>query len=421
MKKRKFSTYVIRFLLITMILLSIILMIRISVNIGSSTTQQIQAQPASDMVRDDKKLLLPTSLYHHEQEKIYDASKESSALEVMTALSQLEFYEKKHLDHLSVADLKKWQSFSNGVELNYTTPIDFHYLQSIYDLNIDRTPKIKMTDLWINFDTKEVMLLNRQEKEGYLFGLNGHWKTFLKETTAKFKHRYEVVNVSKDYIGYLPKDKVNFSVYTYMMSFQPYNNVTQALFTNPNSVTTSGDDHHIVFTGDREEEMRVNNNNGVMSIVREMDDQWRGDGLLSSLAVVSRLGNDFGELRFVENEGNNYYYYVFVEGYPIFTNYYRGQVEVSVSKQTMKLFMNQETIHVPVPETKTITLKNGKTIMKDLQKHHIHLDRIERIQLGYQWKEIKEEMQSAIQLIPTWFVHYDDEWVPLEDVLKGEG
>lgn len=420
MKKNNVLTYIIRLLLIVMIILSIVLMVKISVNIGNINQIKTPSTSVSDSLRDEKKLLLPTAMYHHEQETIYDVSKESLALKVMNQLSDMTFYEKKKTMRLPLSDIKEWQRFANGIEMNYTTPIAFSYINSIYHFNLERhLPNIKVTDLWLNCDTKELLLLNRQTKEGYLYGLKGNWKRLKEIITKEENHRYEMASVSDDYLGYLLKKEETVPIYTYMMSFQPYTNVTQSLFDNPSNVTTSGDEHHIIFSDERDEEMRLNNNNGVISLVKNID-QAPEDALLDSLSLVSRLGNDFGELRFMEGTEDTYRYYVFVEGYPIFTDYYRGQVEVDITKRYVKMMMNQETIHVPVPETKKVTLLSGKEVMARLKEKHIHLDRLDRIQLGYQWKEVKGETQSAVQLIPSWFIHYDNDWLTLDEILKGE-
>ena len=412
MKKR--GGYIVRGLLVVMILLSLFLSFKLGIDSGN---QQKTHHPQSLLTnnRSAEELLLPTSFYEHVQNKVYEETKESQLSRIMDEVQKLTFSATSYLDHLSFEKIKEAQHFAEGLEFVYATPITLRDFQEVYGLKGKLSvPDMTFNRIFINFETREMIFINADKKES--------WTLRTQDSMAPLKERLEdkgmeVTLISDTTLAYVPIKEQKIPKYSYILEDQSYNVFIQALFTDPNSVETTGDAMHTIFKGNQNEEMRINNKNGVLSVWVPIETSDKASDLLKTIEVVSRLGQDFGDLRYFSEKDGHYIYASFVEGYPILAKDYCGKVDVSLLRRQLRLLTNQSVVQIPIPDSRTVTLPSGKEVLKTLKKHHINLSRVQRLQIGYEWEKAKTDTQ-AVTLIPTWFVYYDKQWTPLHDIIK---
>lgn len=406
--------YIVRTLLILMIILSMVLTIKLGIDAGNQPKNHHPQSTLTDN-RSAEDLLLPTAFYEHRQNKVYEETKESQLSKIMSKLKEMDVSVEHHKEKWNLDKIKKAQSFSEGLELAYASVISLHDFQEIYNFKGKLTiPDMMFNHIFINFETKEIVFVNSVQKEAWVLSVNQSL-TPLKELMTT--QGVEMEHVDQNSLSYVPIHEQKMPKYSYILSQQPYTVFTQSFFKNPTSVETTGDDIHTIFKGDQSEEMRVNNKNGVLSLMINDDGDKKSSELLLSLEVVSRLGQDFGNLRYFDHQNGHYEFYAFVEGYPIFADDYRGRVSISFLNQQFRLMTNQSVIQIPIPDNRVVTLKSGRDVVKQLHRHHLNFKRIHRIQIGYTWQETKTDTQ-AVTLVPTWLVYYDKEWYTLDQLLK---
>lgn len=414
MRKRD---YLVRILLIIMIVMSVILTLNISLNVGDNDSPVSDISPHTENGRSVHELLLPTSYFVHHKKRIYEIPKESELLKITDQLKETRLTEKNAIKSISMDDIKKIREYNEGTEFYYAGGLTLRDFNDAFSLQIDTIlPDFKFNWIFINLSDNEMVFVN--VKHHQVYSLSIHDPKVIKEGLPK-DYGMEMISIHGEHLNYLPKYQHDLPVYRYLLSMQPYNNFTQALFTNPNSIETKEDGTHSLFKGNQDEELRINSITGVAALSMSMDQSMKGDSSLHMASdIVSRLGNEFGKLRYYTSDGDKTTFNVFVEGYPIFSEYYKGKVEVEVNKPRIKVFTNQESIHIPIASYHTQKVESGQMLIRQLKRKNIRFSRIQNIQLGYEWETSSDK--KTVSLVPKWYIQYDHHFIPVNQLLKGE-
>ncbi|WP_071131819.1 YycH family regulatory protein [Enterococcus timonensis] len=207
--------------------------------------------------------------------------------------------------------------------------------------------------------------------------------------------------------------------YSYILGSQPYTTFTSAFFQDPDdlSINDSGDD--LLYGNEQGENLTINNETG--QVVFTTDDRNPavvGDNLYKkSFDYVASLGVTLGNLRYFDEGSATLTFKTFVEGYPLFSDHVRGQLEINFSGDSLAQIMtNVQTIQIPVPSDEEVQLVKTETVLSEITEAGGDVTQITNLQIGYGWKDLKETSQ-VVDLMPEWFVQYDHQWVSLSQLM----
>ena len=107
----------------------------------------------------------------------------------------------------------------------------------------------------------------------------------------------------------------------------------------------------------------------------------------------------------------------YVEGFPVFGDNMKGCLATTVQNKNVFIKANQDTLQIPLPSDDSVTLVPTQELVDHLKNQGADMSKIIDIQIGYKWEQNKET-QQAIDLVPSWYIKYDDNWMTQEELEK---
>lgn len=109
----------------------------------------------------------------------------------------------------------------------------------------------------------------------------------------------------------------------------------------------------------------------------------------------------------------------YVGGLPVYDDRGYGAIQMKVLDQTSyQMTFSLDSLQVPIPPVQnTATVVSTKTLMTELKNAGVRHDKIEDIQLGYEWTRDKT-LEKAVNLSPTWFIKVDGRWRTYQQYLS---
>lgn len=89
-----------------------------------------------------------------------------------------------------------------------------------------------------------------------------------------------------------------------------------------------------------------------------------------------------------------------------------------LDQTSYQMTFSLDSLQVPIPPVQsTATVVSTKTLMTELKNAGVRHDKIEDIQLGYEWTRDKT-LEKAVNLSPTWFIKVDGHWRTYQQYLS---
>lgn len=114
-----------------------------------------------------------------------------------------------------------------------------------------------------------------------------------------------------------------------------------------------------------------------------------------SADYIIRLGNNFGTIRYFDQQDKHLDYRVFVEGYPVFSTGGQGVISVAFSEsgqtgsREMTISASLNAIQVPIPSETEIELPSSLSVKNELIAAGADPELLQQIIVGYQWGRSK--------------------------------
>lgn len=408
----KWSEKLLHIAVVAAIISSIALSAAIWLNVGQQDSQKEDSKTTQTVQKRQRQMLaLPAQVAYHQTE-VYLQSKEKQTYDTMKKIAQIEYEPIKNLSN----NLDDLSQFKSGVTLSYCSPMSFQFFKTIFDL------KIKKEDS--NFEFTKVVYDSQKEQLIFMNQYTGSVHTFKAvSSTSEMKDylKQDFHGIAAEYyneeLGYLPKNAIKVSHYRYVIATQAYSVYTQAFFNRPDEVNAKNSSGGVELTNSADDVLTLNNQNNEVKYQGTFKVDQNENRMLAVLDLVSRLGNELGNLRYLTQSQQQFDYRVFVEGYPIMGNHYLGEVLAKLNDQHIQIFTSQSVIQVPVPDNDQTTLQSGKDTLKALKKDGVNISRIQAMQIGYQWKETSQS--DEIRLVPTWYFYVNHQWKSLAEMEEG--
>lgn len=367
-------------------------------------------------------VFLPAKLIWHEGNKKLLSSRESLLNLLQSELIKGEY---TPLKLISVKDPERYQELlqqTQGIELDYITSFLLSEYLSVYGLKLpladNSYERLTFDRLLLDSRNKKLFILKDDQQSIYEASAKVDYEK-IANLVRNFGNYYLPVNLGHDLLPYYYYIENDFSLpkYSYILGTQPYTTFTKAFFKNPEDLTINDNGEELGYFSSKGENLTITNATGQVLFTAPKNQEEKVNLFQQGFNYVASLGLQLGNLRYLDQNEQEITFTTYVEGYPLFSNYHKGQLSLAVGNQSLKLATNVQTIQIPIPSEEEVTLEKTKDLLQTLKKAGVDMDQITNLQVGYEWQNLKETTQ-AIDLIPEWFIYYQHQWLSKEALLQ---
>ncbi|WP_290033260.1 YycH family regulatory protein [Ligilactobacillus cholophilus] len=324
---------------------------------------------------------------------------------------------------------------NNSIMLSYSGPVSIGLFEKMMDQHI-------LLKKYANKTFKHIVIPLDDHKTIYLFN-DSNLKVYKVELLNDLPNSlYKVVdnkNVQQTLVQYQEISKNNYilnytkgvkvSQYSYLINKENTNLFMTRLLgsSNSNSISTKEHDEITTYTTNSGQRLVIDGKTGMVTYSRDArqkkhsTDSSFNDILKESFNDLNRLGANLDDVRYQGYDSNSkkVTYQSYVNGYPIISNNYNGTYEISIQKNgAMQYQFSTDNLQVPLSNNaQTVDLPSTNDVIQTLKDNNYNINKVKDIVVGYEWKQ-NDNSQMVVDLIPTYFVHYNDIWINYKDLGK---
>lgn len=383
---------------------------------GDKVTNQVnQIKDTTEL--DTKKLFLANQIVQHDEGKSNILIGNGLIKKVQDQISSMNFEKIGQLEVLSDTHYLDAINETGQVELVYPYTFTLNKYIKYYELNLDAS----------DVSMKEFNRISVKAKENKLIFYNDENRSMLETSVDFSQSQFAKIINQKDiesvpvvlsqidnHLMYLYQDTITLKKYNYIYSTQAQNIFKTIFFGNNNEIQTIDSQAEVTYLGNDSTRLIVNENTGTVTFKEVGKTEKTLD---DSLTYVKMVSKELTNLRLFEKNNSRLQYLMFIEGYPIINQNYKGQISFEVnSKQSVQtVTTNLEAIQVPIPTDATVSLKSSKSIIDAIKDKDPSI-KIENICIGYTWHNLGDNTQ-VVELVPEWFVKIDNQWHDTSDLM----
>lgn len=418
---------VIKVSLVTMILLSLLLSWKIWTKPANRSLTEKEKNSGEELVHSKKMsdVYVPTKLFYHEtKENYFYSNKESVILDIHHKVTAFSFEDGKEISRNEIEDI-----LYRGDTFNLLFPEEYplSVYEEIYNLSLEIPSDIKpvlFNRIIFSLEEDKVYFINHDLSQGMVYEVAGDKESIesiLKDTK---KASYIPVSLTPDNVAgiYYLLDDVELKTYSYILAPQSFTTFTKAFFNQPNDLYSNESENVNVSNGEGES-LTIQSATGEIAYfgkLKKGKDRGVNSIYYDTFQYVENLGNTLGTLRYFDAKEGDIIYRNYIEGYPVFGKDMKGRLEVGVQNKNVFVRTNQETIQIPIPSEETVTLIPTEELMANLVIAGIDLAKVDDVQIAYEW-QANVETKQVVDLVPTWYVKYEDTWYPATSLMDQGG
>lgn len=416
----------IRVSLIAMILLSLFLSWRIWNNSDNKqlTKKQEQTTSKASLLKQPADIFVPINLIYHRLDGVHLYSNKESLLQglvrqVISEAANGELGNGKKLESNALAE---------SFEMNMSDELSLCYFLEINkkDIPDELSGSVTFKRLVLSLEDGQLYFLDKQNQLVFKMTVKMD-STKLKKILGDSSNRFLEIASTEGSTGlyYDFLDEIKLPKYSYILATQSYSVFSTAFFQSTNDLSSNSEDltnSDIKLTNSAGDKMNVSFETGEVSFEGRLVSE-RGEKsqesrsptfFEDSFSYLKKVGNSLSNLRYYEGNEKKITYRNYVEGYPVFSPYSRGQVVFNKEDQKISIHTNQETLQVPVPAEERVVLRPTHEVIDELMSTGMTQADIQGIQIGYTWLGNKETKQ-VVDLSPEWYIKFDDQWRSLPE------
>ncbi len=325
------------------------------------------------------------------------------------------------------ADFAKATALTQGISLSYYTSFYLEDYEETYDLDLSFNDKGEEDHLpfrRIQFDLNAhtiqfIDLEKNQVIEGSIDWDEAQVKSLLADNPREWTEMQQ--DDTENSNQFYTKDTIKLKKYSYYSSTQSQSLFREAFFNSPKDVKIN-DDSVDTYYYQGGQNMTVLQDQQLVKFETTISESEDVDLAMLSADYIKRLGNNFGTIRYFDQQDKHLEYRVFVEGYPVFSSGSQGVINVTFSdsgqtgSREMAISASLNAIQVPIPSETEVELPSSLTIKQNLLAAGAEPDQLGQIIVGYQWGEIKDA--PLVNLTPEWYINYDAQWISYDNLME---
>lgn len=415
----KFTDKLIKILLAITVIISIFLSIKTWLDIGSYTENSdsnLEYNDESKKLRSKKLIYLPNSLYLHNDKGIKLTHQEAYLDQVLINLSNYNYSITEPAHQKSKEELLQYQNALQSIELEYFSHFNLYEFLKVYNIKVigDVPHNFEFNRLFINIANGDIYVLNTDSNKMMTLSANHHFQKIYQKLLSYSNEMMDVTKAKDNTFNYILTNDIKLPKYKYAIVRPSYTVFTKSFFETTGELTSKDENENLVFKDNKDNILKLDNDDGIIEYTSNLD-----NNVLSPQEVavkdIQKLGDELGDIRFFFGDNRKQLYKVYIEGYPMFSDRYEGEVKVDLEKKYLKLLLNQKLPQIPLPITEDTTVMSTQKVDELLRNKNINIDQVKYRQIGYIWHE---EDKNTVVLEPTWFLYYDHQWHSLDTLLS---
>ena len=426
----RISEKIIRVGLIVMIALSFYFSYMIWLNPtgfnNASTETDTGVNPSVQTYKQKSDLFLPLYLTWNDEEDIKETNSEAVIREIQEVINEATISDLTLRTYGEEQAFSKAQEVEQGISLNYYTTFYLKDYEKTFDKELSLEDESETEDFpfsRIQFDLEEntiqfVDFTHQRVVRGKI-----DWdKSQVKHLLADNPREWTAMRTDQERSSnqYYTQDSIKLKKYSYYSSTQSQSLFREAFFSNPKNVKIN-DESVDTYYYEGGQNMTVLQDQQQVKFETTTDGSDEMDLAMLSADYIIRLGNNFGTIRYFDQQDKHLDYRVFVEGYPVFSTGGQGVISVAFSEsgqtgsREMTVSASLNAIQVPIPSETEIELPSSLSVKNDLIAAGADPESLQQIIVGYQWGEIKDA--PLVDLTPAWYVNYDSSWISYDALM----
>lgn len=361
-------------------------------------------------------------IWHKTDEKLI------SARESLLNLLQSELIKGKYgtLKLVSVKDAGKYQEVlqeTKGFELDYIASFLLSEYLSVYGIKLpladNNFGRLAFDRLLVDSEKGKLYILKDDQQSIYEADAELDLSK-IQEILNNTNNTYLPVKIGHEVLPHYYYVENGFSLpkYSYILGTQPYTTFTKAFFEDPENLTINDNGEELAYFNSGGENLSITNTTGHVFFTAPTRGSEESPNLFQqSFDYVAALGLQLGNLRYLDQDGQQITFTTYVEGYPLFSKNNKGQLCLKVNNQSLQLSTNVQTIQIPIPSEEEVSLEKTADLLRALKDGGVDLQQVANLEIGYEWQSLKETTQ-AIDLTPKWFIYYNHQWLSKDALLQ---
>lgn len=390
------------------------------------------------LISKEKKLpeiIKPDMMIHHSENGHYGTVHNDEIDHLLKEMRQWTF---SHFENVTaqVDHLNQWMYEKDSLEIIFPAEIPLDFYKKIIQVEDKDTKSIEFDKILIDFgllsqEYGTVYFISTRKGQVYKSFVPSTFIQSIKEknhdTVSENKHyeKYVLTPLNNERNLLLPDGRQKMSIQNYLIDVIPPEKFRDALFKDPNfvrrNVTLSGEEYTSSSTL-----LSVNDDKHLVLFVNAAQESVRsGDKkqlLEQSILFLNGHGGLTGNYRYVdikEKEHMVLYRLYHSDGYPIFNENGISEIYQVWGPSDINKYLRNNFSLGRLLESTEIELISGSEAIKLLQEMEtIEMEFIQDMRIGY---DLSREIDGPlIQLKPSWFYKYNDEWRALPSSIRGE-
>ncbi len=438
MRGMRTSRFLIHLGLILVILLSVVLSWFIWTNPARYERTKQQTSRSSNVIQNEQAnksvgdIYLPTQVVYRQTATNAHLINNTNVSLTDSIRTAMEKWRLTRVTRQSVNSRKAYEDIinqDNMVMLKYPDNVTGGILNDAFKQKMDFSGKSSRI-LFSVEKRNEVYLLNDDNYGIYKVRARNQNLARIKEMLSGDVQRFEVKETLINHhliTSYVNGVKV--PEYSYLINKQTAAYFVSTLMNSDNasSVTSKEQSGKTIYSDGNSKRMTVNNKRGTV-FYEDMAGQssyheTAGKALLQSFTVLNNMEVPLDNMRYYNYDAKNnaVVYRSYVEGFPIFNQTDYGTVEIQITgPRTKEIDFSLYSLQIPVPTGKERTdLPSTQTVLENLQANGYKLSDIHNIEIGYQWTA-NPSSDLVVNLTPTWYVNYKDQWVAYQKLTAAQ-
>lgn len=393
---------------------------------NASTETDTGVNPSVQTYKQKSDLFLPLYLTWNDEEDIKETNSEAVIREIQEVINEATISDLTLRTYGEEQAFSKAQEVDQGISLNYYTTFYLKDYEKTFDKELSLEDESETEDFpfsRIQFDLEEntiqfVDFTHQRVVRGKI-----DWdKSQVKHLLADNPREWTAMRTDQERSSnqYYTQDSIKLKKYSYYSSTQSQSLFREAFFSNPKNVKIN-DESVDTYYYEGGQNMTVLQDQQQVKFETTTDGSDEMDLAMLSADYIIRLGNNFGTIRYFDQQDKHLDYRVFVEGYPVFSTGGQGVISVAFSEsgqtgsREMTISASLNAIQVPIPSETEIELPSSLSVKNDLIAAGADPELLQQIIVGYQWGEIKDA--PLVDLTPAWYVNYDSSWISYDALM----
>ena len=413
------------FLIVLSLFLSFNIWISSSKKETTRTKDATSVTPVNE--RTNKEVFMPLRLIRKKDNNMELSNSENLISNVQTEIEKGTFEQISQVVKDNAEQFQQYQQIENGFELLYegkfllSEYIDVFKL-SFADLDLMKED-IYFTKIQVDLNKEVIRFFDYDQFNVYEARCTVNGSNFSK-ILNKEGVQYKTITSEKDLANkqYYLTDERKLKQYSYILESQSVTRFRNAFFNDPEDVKTNENNQDLTYTSGNE---RLSIFDDAQSRLIKFEGEIKSEKdqniYSETFPYIKKLGKNMGNIRYFDRTDNQITYRTFVEGFPVFSEKNKGQVQMTISddyldEKTIQILTSMDTIQIPIPSDEEVTLGSTEQVLNELVESGADSEKIQSLIIGYTWQSI-DSTKSVVDLTPEWYVCYEGKWYSENELL----